>query len=565
MDEPLRLLSRLAAEASGARPVAWRGRVAISDAEFRVRVRCWMSACRRSRDGPVALHHGDGVEFAAALLGAWQSGRTVYLPADDLPETRRRLTPHVAALLGEWTREPEAVAAAADPSPDPHTRLDANFPGLVVFTSGSTGDAQPIPKRLAQLAEEVETLERTFGREIGDADIVATVSHQHIYGLLFKILWPLATGRGFLAGTLAYPEELAGALAGRQSALVTSPALLRRLPENIDWSAARAGVRAIFSSGGPLPAAAAHTAERLLGKTPIEVLGSSETGGVATRRQRAGAGEQWTAIPGIEIRVDGGRLAVRSAHLPDDAWFTTADRAELAPDGTFRLGGRADRIAKIEGKRVSLDGVARALAASPWVSEARVIALNAPREQLAAVVALSDDGAAALAREGKAALTQALRALVAEGTERVALPRRWRFVRELPVDSQGKTTTAALAALFADAAPTLPDASVTSRTEADAQLELRIPAGLAYFDGHFDGAPILPGVAQIQWAIHFARAQFGIGRGFTRLEAVKFHRPIRPGAVVRLSLHWRAALSSLAFAFDSDTGRHASGRIIFAP
>jgi acyl-CoA synthetase (AMP-forming)/AMP-acid ligase II len=565
MDEPLRLLARLAAEPTAVRAVAWRGRAAISELEFRTRVRCWMSACQRLRDGAVALHHRDGVEFASALLGAWQCGRTVYLSADDLPATRRRLAPHIAAFMGEWTDEPAAVVAAAMGASEPFTRLDANFPGLVVFTSGSTGDAQAIPKRLAQLAEEVETLERTFGEEIGDAEIVATVSHQHIYGLLYKILWPLATGRSFLAGTISYPEELVDALVGRRCALITSPALLRRLPEDMDWSGARAGVRAIFSSGGPLPAAAAQVTERFLGKTPIEVLGSSETGGIATRRQRAGADVQWTALPGVEVRVDGGHLAVRSAHLPDDAWFTTADLAELAADGTFRLGGRADRIAKIEGKRVSLDGVECALAASPWVYEARVFALDSPREQLAAVIALSDDGAAALAREGKAGLSQAFRALLADGTERVAIPRRWRFVRELPVDPQGKTTTAALAELLAETAPSLPEASLTKRTASEVQLELHIPADLVYFDGHFEGAPILPGVAQIQWAILFARAQFDIALGFKRLEAVKFNRPIRPGEVVRLSLQWRATLWSLAFAFDSDAGRHASGRIIFAP
>lgn len=529
-----------------------------------MRVRCWMTACRTRRDGPVALHHADGVEFAAALVGAWHTGRTVYLPADDLPATRRRLVPHVTAFLGEWTGEPEAIAAAGDPGPVAFADLEASFPALVVFTSGSTGEAQAIPKHLSQLAQEVETLERTFGAEIGDADIVATVSHQHIYGLLYKILWPLASRRAFLSRTLEYPEELLDALTGRRSALMTSPALLRRLPEDMDWSAARAGLRAVFSSGGPLPAAAALATERLLGTTPIEVLGSSETGGVATRRQRAGADARWTAFPGIEVRVEEGRLAVRSAYLPDDAWFTTADLAELAPDGTFRLGGRADRIAKIEGKRVSLAGIERALAASPWVSDVRVIALSAPREQLAAVVALSDEGAAALAGGGKAALSHALRALLAEGTERIALPRRWRFVRALPVDSQGKTTTAALAALFAGAAPTLPDASLISSSAADAQFELRIPVDLAYFDGHFDGAPVLPGVAQIQWAIFFARARFGVERAFSRLEAVKFLRPILPGAVVRLSLQWRGERSSLAFVFDSDAGRHSSGRIIFS-
>ncbi len=564
MRESLRLLSRLASADDMARPVAWRGRIAVNEAEFRVRVRCWMRACERCRDGPVALHHGDGVEFAAALLGAWHSGRAVYLAADDLPETRRRLAPHVTAFLGEWSHESNAVAAAEEAGSGTFAALDAGFLGLIVFTSGSTGDAQAIPKRLAQLAHEVETLERTFGDEIGDADFVATVSHQHIYGLLYKILWPIATKRSFLSRTIEYPEELAEALTGRRSAVVSSPALLRRLPHAIDWSAARAGVRAVFSSGGPLPAEAAHTTERLLGRRPIEVLGSSETGGIATRRQREGTDAPWSVFPGIAVRIEDGRLAVRSAYLANDDWFVTADLAALDPNGTFRLGGRADRIAKVEGKRVSLDGIERGLTASPWVREARVVALNAPREQLAAVIVLSDEGAAALARDGKATLSHALRELLAQGTERVALPRRWRFVEELPMDSQGKTTTAALAALFADAAPVLPVAALTSRSAADAVFELRIPAGLAHFDGHFDGAPILPGVAQIQWAIHFARAQFGVGRGFTRIEALKFQRPIRPDSVVRLSLRWSAERASLAFVYDSDTGRHSSGRIIFA-
>ncbi len=564
MREPLQLLSRLAATADASRPVAWRGRIAVSEAEFRARVRCWMRACERCGEGPVALHHGDGVEFAAALFGAWQCGRTVYLAADDLPETRRRLAPHVIAFLGEWSHESNAVAAAEEAGSGTFAALDADFAGLTVFTSGSTGDAQAIPKRLAQLAHEVETLERTFGAEIGDADIVATVSHQHIYGLLYKILWPIATRRSFLSRTIEYPEELAEALTGRRSAVVSSPALLRRLPQAMDWSAARAGVQAVFSSGGPLPAEAAHTTERLLGRTPIEVLGSSETGGIATRRQRAGADVPWSVFPGIAVRIEDGHLAVRSAYLANDEWFITADLAELASDGTFTLGGRADRLAKVEGKRVSLDGVERGLTASPWVREARVVALNAPREQLAAVIVLSDEGAEVLARDGRATVSHGLRELLAEGTERVALPRRWRFVEELPMDSQGKTTTAALAALFANTAPVLPEAALTSRTAADAQFELRIPAGLAYFDGHFDGAPILPGAAQVHWAIHFARAQFGVGDGFTRIEALKFQRPIRPGAVVRLSLRWSAELASLAFVYESDTGRHSSGRIIFA-
>jgi hypothetical protein len=46
-----------------------------------------------------------------------------------------------------------------------------------------------------------------FGTPLGDAAIVATVSHQHIYGLLFKVLWPLSTGRAIHARSIAFPKS----------------------------------------------------------------------------------------------------------------------------------------------------------------------------------------------------------------------------------------------------------------------------------------------------------------------------------------------------------------------
>src|SRR5262249_49086372 len=137
-----------------------------------------------------------------------------------------------------------------------------------------------------------------------------------------------------------------------------------------------AGLRAVFSSGGPLPPEAADATLALLGAAPVEVYGSSETGGVAWR-QRARHGDTWQPLPGIEFRVDGGELAVRSPHLPELEWFHTAARATLAADGMdgFELHGRADRIVKIEEKRVSLTALEQRLAISGDVAEARVLML----------------------------------------------------------------------------------------------------------------------------------------------------------------------------------------------
>jgi 3-hydroxymyristoyl/3-hydroxydecanoyl-(acyl carrier protein) dehydratase len=560
-----RLLTRLTDDGAAQNVVAWRDAAAIGEAVFRGRVAAWMMAFRTQAAGAVGLFHSDGVEFAAALFGAWQAGRTIYLPGDNLPGTARQLEGRVAMFAGEWGAHGDAlVPGEGATGHGPFERLAPDAMGVVVFTSGSTGEPQAIPKRLAQLAAEVETLDRTFGADIGDADMVATVSHQHIYGLLFKILWPMATGRSFVAHSIVVPEQLAAALRARRTTLISSPALLKRLPGTVDWSVARRELRAVFSSGGPLSPDGARLAEQLLGRTPIEVLGSSETGGIAWRRQWRGTDTPWTPLPGVRVRQEAGCLAVQSAHLPNEAWFTTADRIELVGADTFLLAGRADRIAKIEGERVSLVAIERALVASPWVREAKALPLAADREQLGAVVVLTAAGHRALDTDGKLHVVRTLRDLLADGTERVALPRRWRFVPELPTDAQGKTSQASLAALFESRATDVPDADVISQSEVHLELRLRIPPDLVYFDGHFDEVPVLPGVTQIDWAIRYGREYLHVEGAFVGLEAIKFHQLIHPGATVRLRLDWRVAAASLRFAIDSDAGRHASGRVVFS-
>jgi acyl-coenzyme A synthetase/AMP-(fatty) acid ligase len=131
-------------------------------------------------------------------------------------------------------------------------------------------------KKLGQLAREAATLESQFGSLMGDAAILTTVSHQHIYGLLFQILWPLAAGRAFNARTCDFLEELSPALSERDCVLVSSPAHLKRLPENRDLTRSANRLRAVFSSGGPLQFDVVQETLRMLGHVPIEVYGSSD-------------------------------------------------------------------------------------------------------------------------------------------------------------------------------------------------------------------------------------------------------------------------------------------------
>lgn len=98
-----------------------------------------------------------------------------------------------------------------------------------------------------------------------------------------------------------------------------------------------------------------------------------------------------------------------------------------------------------------------------------------------------------------------------------------------------------------------------------ARIELVVPAELDYFDGHFPGAPVVPGVVQLKWAIDAARRCFGVAGAVARMEALKFQHVMSPGIEAALTLRYAAESDKLHFSFDSDGRRHSSGRIGFAP
>lgn len=534
-------------------------RAPLDHAAFRDRVEGWRHAFADCAGQRWALYFDDAIAFAAALFGAWHAGKTVYLCGDNLPETVSRLRAEVDGFAGDGFSGDDVIATASDVpcEREAWTPLDEDATRLVVFTSGSTGDATAIDKRLSQLAREVEALEATFGAALGDAVVHGTVSHQHIYGLLFRVLWPLASGRA-IAPRVFFHEEIVAAL-DRPALLVSSPAHLKRMPDSLDWSNARTHLRAVFSSGGALPQEAATAASRLLGVTPTEIYGSSETGGIAWRQWHDDA-PVWRALPGVDWRIVDDHLEISSPHLPTRQWWRSEDRAESNGRGAFRLNGRADRIVKIEERRVSLGALERQLTALPQVAEARVLVLPETRTQLAAVVVPSAAGAAQLVADGRRAFARLLHDALASAQDAVARPRRWRFIDALPMNAQGKVREADLRGLFR---PERPQPDWLSREETTADLEIVLDPELAVFDGHFPQIAILPGVAQLDWAVRWGREAFAMPPRFLRMENLKFQRVLRPGTRVRLHLEWLQAKSALVFRYESEHGPHASGRVIF--
>jgi acyl-coenzyme A synthetase/AMP-(fatty) acid ligase/3-hydroxymyristoyl/3-hydroxydecanoyl-(acyl carrier protein) dehydratase len=379
-------------------------------------------------------------------------------------------------------------------------------------------------------------------------------------GLLFRVLWPLCAGRAFLRRAQPFPEDMQRtSLEQPKFAWVASPALLKRMGDNLDWTALQP-LRQLFSSGGALPVEAAQLLHGQLGQWPTEIYGSSETGGIAWRQ----GDTPWQPFAGVELGVNAeGALRLTSPYLPAGHCEQTADAVELQVDGRFVLRGRLDRIVKLEEKRISLPMLEQALMTHAWVGDARLGVIQQGRAFLGALLALSPAGVHALRNQGRRSVTDTLRQHLAGHCEAIALPRRWRLLSQLPYSSQGKLAQATVEALLAAPRPTLVEPLSAVERDGEWQLELEVPLDLAHFSGHFPQTPVLPGVVQIDWAQQLARQLIEqLPPRFIGMEVLKFQQLVRPGDPLQLSLRFDASRGKLYFTFRNGDKACSSGRIL---
>lgn len=543
----------------GDRPLALGPDGPLSWMDFRRQVANWRQRLAAISDRHIAIHHPGASDFLACLWAIWQLDKTAVV------STTGRHSPAIGSASSDRSGADNGFATGVDSSvPASQHRAGA---ALLLFTSGSSGAPQVVGKTLAQLDAELAMLETLWGESVADSLFANMVSHHHMYGLPFGLLWPLARGTPFFTRTIHYADPLEPLAREHRLTLITSPVQLRNLPDNLDWPRLQHRTVRIFSAGAALPAATAARCLALFARPVTEIYGSTETGAVAWREQPGD--RRWHCLPGVAAtrETDTRQLRISSPALEDHRWQTMADRAEVHCPQSFDLGARVDRIVKVGGKRISLTAVETALVSHPWVAEARLVLLAERKERLGAVVALTAEGNTVLIDQGRLAVNKCLLRHIDRCVERIGLPRYWRYVATMPTNSQAKTTAADLAGLFIEERQSRFATVVELRELAPdhRQLTLYIPHNLYYFAGHFPGNPVLPGVVQTHWAVHHARELFaGVGH-FVGLEAVKFQHIIQPGAVVTLDLQWHRERGKLQFSYRSSRAQHASGRILFTP
>jgi fatty-acyl-CoA synthase len=371
-----------------------------------------------------------------------------------------------------------------DVDPSPPSPVTSAAPVLLVYTSGTTGQAkgalhtQSMVMANMQLSAEIQSLSAT--------DMVATVLPLfHVGGLCIQTLPALWAG----ASVILHPRFDANAFFAtladsRPSLTLHVPATLRALVEHPAWASADLScLRALWAGSSPIPAdliAAVHQR----GVPVCNVYGATETGPVSIALPPSHAfthvGSCGWPAPGVEAQLRDGpvpELLLRGPNIIQhywpasaastataaltpacdaDGWFHTGDLAQRHPDGRYTIIGRAKDMLISGGENIYPAEIENLLQTHPSVADCAVIGLPDPQwgERVVVVVVLIEKLQAESTHfrifckqslldsweQTKLDLSQFL----SQHLARYKLPREWIQVKELPKTALGKVQKAVL-------------------------------------------------------------------------------------------------------------------------
>ena len=362
---------------------------------------------------PLTIQLPNSSEFVATFLAALKLDLVV------IPIDRDAAAPEVAAVR----------AAFKPPFPE-GTRL-------IKVTSGSTGKPKGIFTSEANLIADCENICTTMGITPDDVNLGA-IPFSHSYGFSNLVMPLILQGTAVVATNAYLPQSLVD-LANEHRCTVAP-----LIPMVFDHLATAAHgqfetVRTFISAGAPLSASTSRRFRERFGIDIHSFYGCSETGGI-TYDRAGGAAERGTvgsAMEGVELSIDHGRLMVRSESAVGGS-FVTDDLVAMNDEGELVLTGRASDLINTAGKKVNPREVEAVILQIDGVREAKVYgeAAGARGEVVAAAVVATPD----VTREKVREFCRARLSLH-------KVPRIVKLIDAMPVDERGKIKRAALAAM----------------------------------------------------------------------------------------------------------------------
>ncbi|HEY2841397.1 MAG TPA: long-chain fatty acid--CoA ligase [Pirellulales bacterium] len=343
--------------------IVWRDQV-FSYAWLARRVEYWRGeiASRQISSGAVVAIEADFSPNAVALFLALVEHGAILVPLTSSVAAQRAELLRIAEV--EWviaidradnaTVEQTAVAATHEYF---RTLRAAGHPGLILFSSGSTG------KSKAAVHDMVNILEK-FHAPRHRLRTISFLLYDHIGGIN-TMLYTLANGGCLVTVEDRSPDGVLGAVARyRVELLPTSPTFLNMvLISEAHTRHDLTSLRTVTYGTEPMPESTLRRFHALFPQVQLtQTYGLSEVG--ILRSKSKSSDSLWVKIggEGFETRVVGGLLEIKArssmlgylnapSPFTPDGWFITGDEVEV--DGEYlRILGRKSEIINVGGQKV---------------------------------------------------------------------------------------------------------------------------------------------------------------------------------------------------------------------
>ncbi len=409
------------------------------------------------------------------------------------------------------------------------------------YTSGSTSTPKHVVKTLSNVLSEAKELYNTFFKDNHkELRFLTSTRLQHMYAFSFCFILPLFSFDKFILDTteVCYPDDVNF----KDSVFVSTPSFLEIFSKYSVEN--HYSPELIFSAGAKLDAAVFQYLQKY--STVIDIYGCTESGTIAYKQNSTD--EFLTVLNNVEVTVGANsQIVVKSPYFMETS-LLLGDMLKILDDKHFILTGRADRVFKIQEKRVSAPEIEEALLnyANGFVKDCYCLKVG---EKLGCAVVLTNKGVAAFDADNNSLtkLTAKLKSFLKGKTE--IIPQKWKFLHEMPKTKEGKIDKLKLEKLFKTNL-SLPFVTDYAKDKNAAQYSLIFADGCNFFEGHFNGFHVLPGVVQLYYAHRYAEDAFGIEVSDNCVKKIKFSKIIKPNQKIKLVFERKDNLINYMYMHD---------------